>query len=690
MNALTPDSTQAFPPTKSPRSATPSAFRLEMDDASIAWLTFDQPGTPVNIFNAATFRDLNEQLNIIEHEPSIQALVIRSAKDKVFIAGADLKGLRALPPEKMDDLVALGQATFNRLAALPMPKVAMIHGACVGGGYELALACDLRVASDDDLTRIGLPETQLGLIPGWGGSTRLPRLVGLPRALDLILAGKLVKASQALKLGMVDKVVAREHLEHQTIALLRRRLLKKQAAPSFMKRLSYWASRLALPLIIFKARRDLMAKTRGLYAAPVKALDVLTHGYGRSIADSLALEREALKSLLSTPETGRLIDLFFKKEEASKKALLKGHALPVTDVAVIGAGVMGAGIAHWLAGRGIRVILTDISAEAVAKGMERVRKLVDEGVKRRGISKKEARDTMDHISPAHTAVPLHRCQLVIEAATEDLELKKHIFAGLASRCAPDTILATNTSALSVTALATTVPHPERVIGLHFFNPVHRMPLVEVITLPESSDDAVATAFGVVQRIGKTPVLVKDSPGFVVNRVLMPYLMGAVQLFEAGHDPQMIDDAMLDFGMPMGPMRLLDEIGLDVAAHVARTLQVSHDVLTAMVAAGWLGKKNGKGFYLYGGGKTRVNSGTLALRELHGVITTSAQVQDHLAGLLSSEAARCLKEGVAASAGDIDLAMVLGTGYAPFRGGPLAHSLTLSHVAATNEPITTPG
>ncbi len=679
MNALIPDSAQEFPKTRPVRADPPSSFRLEVDDAGIAWLTFDLPGTSVNIFNDMTFRDLNRQLDNIEHETSIKALVIRSAKDKVFIAGADLKGLRALPPEKMEELLVLGQRTFSRLAGLPMLKVAMIHGACVGGGYELALACDLRVASDDDLTRIGLPETQLGLIPGWGGSTRLPRLIGLPRALDMILSGKLVKARQALKLGRVDEVVPREHLEHRTMALVRPRLLEPKCGPSWLKRMKTRGWQLALPLIAFKTRRDLMAKTRGLYAAPLKALDVIIHGFGRSIDHSLALERQALGTLLHMPETGRLIDLFFKKEEAGKKALPKGHALPVTDVAVIGAGVMGAGIAHWLAGKGIRVTLTDISPEAVAKGMERIQKLVAEGLKRRAVTKKEARDTMDHISPAHTPVPLHRCQLVIEAATEDLDLKKRIFAGLASRCSPDTILATNTSALSVTALATTVPHPERVIGLHFFNPVHRMPLVEIITLPESSDDTVATAFGLVQRIGKTPVLVKDSPGFVVNRVLIPYLMGAVRLFEHGQDPKAMDDAMLDFGMPMGPMRLLDEIGLDVAAHVARTLLVSSDVLTAMVAAGWLGKKSGKGFYIHNGRRTRVNTAALDLRKQGGEAMTRQHLQDHLAGMLSMEACRCLKESVAASAGDIDMAMVLGTGYAPFRGGPVAHSLTLGNV-----------
>ncbi len=653
-----------------------NAFSLMVDASDIAWLTFDMPGTSVNIFNEGTFRDLNDRLAELEASPNVKALVIRSAKEKVFIAGADLKSIRALPPDKVDELLTLGQTTFNRLAALPMLKVAMIRGACVGGGYELALACDMRVAADDSATRIGLPETQLGLIPGWGGSTRLPRLIGLPKALGIILAGKVVKAPQALKLGMVDEVVAPEHLEmrvkRQVNQLLRSGKKFTRPSPSWMMNHGPVAS-----IVAWKARHDLMAKTRGLYPAPLLALDVATKGLQRSIEGSLALERDALFSLIRSPETGRLIDMFFKKEEADKKALPKGHALPVTDVAVIGAGVMGAGIAHWLASKGIRVILSDISSEALSSGMNRVRKLVGEGVKRRAITKKEARDTLDHISPAHTPVSLHRCQVVIEAATEDLELKKRIFAGLANRCHPDTILATNTSALSVTALASVVPHPERVIGLHFFNPVHRMPLVEVISLPESSDDAVATAFGLVQRMGKTPVLVKDSPGFIVNRVLIPYLMEAVRLFDAGQSPHDIDEAMLDFGMPMGPMRLLDEIGIDVAAHVARTLQTGSDTLSRMVADGSLGKKSGKGFYLHGR-RTTVNPAALSMRPSEKTATPRAELQSRLAGMLSDEALRCLKDGCAATAGDIDLAMVLGTGYAPFRGGPIAYSLTLGN------------
>ena len=655
-----------------PTGETPAlpSFTTKVDRDGIAWLTFDMPRSSVNVFNEATLSELDEQLEGIEHNTSIHALIVASAKDKVFIAGADLKAIRAMSPERSAGIIELGQSVMSRLAALPMPKVAAIHGACVGGGYELALACDARVASDDDCTRVGLPETQLGLLPAWGGSTRLPRLIGLMKALDVILAGKVMKATQAKRMGMVDEVVPREHL----LGFARKLALGMESARALHFVQHLWP----LPrLIAMKAERDLLAKTRGLYQAPLLALDVVTRGIGLSVEASLELERESMTALMRTPETAKLIDLFFAKEAASKKPWPVGHSMPIHEVAVIGAGVMGAGIAQWLASKGMHVTLCDINSDAVGKGMERVRKLVEDGVKHRVLAKREARETLDRIVPAHTLVPLHRVQLIIEAATEDMALKKKIFAGLAARCSAETILATNTSALSVAELASTVPHPERVIGLHFFNPVHRMGLVEVITLPETAADVTATAHGWVQSIGKTPVVVKDSPGFVVNRVLMPYLMDAVKLFEQGQSPALIDEAMLDFGMPMGPMRLLDEIGLDVAVHVGGTLvkafperMAESALLSTMVAKGWLGKKAGRGFYDHASKDTPPNADAMALRESAAEPMSSDELRARLAAKLSTESKRCLDEGVAASARDINLAMVLGTGYAPFRGGPL--------------------
>ncbi|MBB5032261.1 3-hydroxyacyl-CoA dehydrogenase NAD-binding domain-containing protein [Prosthecobacter vanneervenii] len=639
---------------------TPKHFRLEVDHDGIAWITFDSPKSSANVWNEETLREFNHVLENIEHDTRAKALVLRSAKERIFIAGADIKAIRSLPHARVNDLIWLGQAVFDRLARLKIPKVAAIHGACMGGGFEVTLCCDWRIASDHDSTKIGLPETQLGILPAWGGSTRLSRLVGLRKALDLITTGKLLNAGAAKKAGLVSHVVPMERME-----VLARRLVRgKRPASRF-----HFENFLA-PVIGRMARRKVLQKTRGLYPSVTKAVEVVCHAVRGEIENGLLLERNAVDELLRSPDAARLIDLFFKREEAGKRPVSDGTVLPILDATVIGAGVMGSGIAHTLASRGVRVLMTDVSNDSLARGLERIHGLVSDATRRRLVTQVQGRDTLDRISATHVKVPLCRHHLIIEAATENMELKKKIFADLAMRVPVDTILATNTSALSIAELARSVPHPERVIGLHFFNPVHRMPLVEIITLPETSADVLATAVSFVQKIGKTPVVVKDSPGFLVNRILVPYLMEAVRLHQNGVPVKDIDDAMLEFGMPMGPMRLLDEIGLDVAAHVARTLATAFpdrfpnsDALDKMVSAGHLGRKSGEGFYKYENGKEITPA-------RHADLPKHESIQTKLALLISQEAMRCLKEGIARSADDIDLAMVLGTGYPPFRGGPV--------------------
>jgi 3-hydroxyacyl-CoA dehydrogenase/enoyl-CoA hydratase/3-hydroxybutyryl-CoA epimerase len=629
-------------------SAPAHHFRVDVDHDGIAWLVFDSPGKPANVWNEETLREFNHHLETLEHDTRVRALVLRSGKDRIFVAGADLKAIRRMPHARVNDLIWLGQAVFDRLARLKIPKIAAIHGAAMGGGFEVALACDWRIASDHESTKIGLPETQLGILPAWGGSTRLPRLVGVRKALDLITSGKLLSASAAKHAGLVSHVVAPENLEK----LARRLVREKRPAPRF--HFENLFSRLIGPF----AKKKALTKTRGLYPAITKAIDVVTRAAHGSIDDGLKFEREAVAELIQNRDTSRLIDLFFKREEAAKRPAATGTAIPIHDAVVIGAGVMGSGIAHALASRGVRVLMTDVAAESLSRGLERIRGVVSEASHRRLVTQVQARDTLDRIATTTDKVPLTRHHLLIEAATESMDLKKKIFADLASRVSADTILATNTSALSVAELAQTVPHPERVIGLHFFNPVHRMPLVEIITLPETSPEVLATAVSFVQKIGKTPIVVKDSPGFLVNRILVPYLMEAVRLHQSGITVRDIDEAMLEFGMPMGPMRLLDEIGLDVATHVAQT-----DAFEKMIAAGHLGKKSGQGFYRY-------EKGREIPPPIHHRLPSHESIQSKLALLLSQEAMKCLKEGIARSADDIDLAMVLGTGYPPFRGGPI--------------------
>lgn len=634
----------------------------------IATITFDREGSGANLFDRATLLELGEVLGEIEKDVSIKGVLIRSAKPSIFIAGADLNVLANASGNDLRDLIELGQNTFNRLADLCVPTVAAIHGACAGGGTELVLACDWRIASDSKKTKIGLPETQLGILPAWGGSTRLPRLVGLPVALPLILGGKLLVAKAAKHKGVVDAVVPVVHLESFAKTWLSR---GKRQLPSH----GLMHSALAVPIIRKKAEAALHAKTRGLYPGAQAALEVVTESVRRTREQSLKAERDAIVRLSALPETRQLLRLFFLQDKAKKHRHTNAEPRPIKSVAVIGAGVMGSGIAYWLSTRGMHVILSDIAPDAVAKGMKSITKLYRDAVSHRVMTLTEAARGMDRLNPTSESVPLGRCDLVIEAAVEELSIKKKIFADLSSRVSPQTLLATNTSALPIQELASVISHPERLLGLHFFNPVHRMQLVEVVRTPSTSDETLATGVAFVRSIGKLPVVVRDSPGFLVNRILLPYLVEAARLFENGGDPQALDREMLDFGMPMGPLRLLDEVGLDVAVHVAKTLaeafpdRMSVPGIAAMLAEqGQLGRKSGAGFFRYDSKGTVPNPAALSLRT--GNTPLPADVRDRLAGLMTDEASRCLNEGVAETADDIDLAMVMGTGYAPFRGGPM--------------------
>lgn len=661
-----------------------NAIRREVTQDQVCVLTFDRPDSAANIFDHATLVELGAQLDWVEAESQLRGVVFASAKDSIFIAGADLHGLMNLGTTGLEEMIRLGQQVFSRVAALRLPTVAAIHGACLGGGYELCLACDARVATDDRSTKIGLPETQLGILPAWGGSTRLPRLIGLPAALEVILAGKTLAAAKAFKLGMVDALTPREYLLESAWELVvnGKRPPAGSRRPS-AARLCLLNNRLAARVIARSARAAVMKDTRGHYPAPLAALEVITRGLRRSIDASLALEANAVVELTQSDTTRHLVGIFFLQEKAKKLNVLprgqRGEKPPkIQRAAVIGAGVMGAGIAQWLSARGVNVLLRDINADAVARGMARAAKLFAEGVRRRSFSATEARQAMDRIQPVATAVTMKNTELVIEAAVEKMELKEDIFHQLEDLTTRDTILATNTSALSVTALAADLLVPERVVGIHFFNPVHRMQLVEVIQGKRTAPEVLQRAVRFTQQIGRLPVVVKDSPGFVVNRILMPYLIEAARLFEQGAEVAEIDRAMLDFGMPMGPLRLVDEVGVDVAHHVCQTLARSFSrylfvptVLTKLIDRGWLGRKSGKGFYTHAGGKTRVNrEDTRFLRDDRVANDGRGRLQSRMTLLMVNEAARCVEEEIVPGPADVDFAMIMGTGFAPFRGGPL--------------------
>jgi 3-hydroxyacyl-CoA dehydrogenase/enoyl-CoA hydratase/3-hydroxybutyryl-CoA epimerase len=669
-------------------SPVPERIRRHVTEDHVCILTFDRPDSSANIFDRETLAELGRHLDCIATDPSLRGLILASAKPSIFIAGADLASFsRAQRPEDFGELIDAGHTLFNRLGALSIPTAAAIHGACVGGGYEICLACDYRIASPDKVTKIGLPEIMLGILPAWGGSTRLPRLIGVPQALDLILAGKTLAAQPALKRGLIDAIAPKECLIDKARAqlLAHGRQLRARRLP-LARRVANLGP--VARLIARRVERQLLRKTRGLYPAPLKALEVITRGISRSPEESFALERAAMIELGQTEAARNLIRVFFLQERARKlspgtPAPGEAPPAPVRRVAVVGAGVMGGGIAQWVSARDVPVLLRDISPEAVARGMQGIAKLYEAGVKRHALTRVEARAGLDRVVPSATEVPLGSIDLVIEAAVERMDLKKQLFARLDELAGPRTILASNTSALSISELAAATRHPGRVVGIHFFNPVHKMQLVEIVAGRQTDPAVVRRAVRFVQQIGKLPVVVQDSPGFLVNRILMPYLMEAGHLFEHGARVEDLDESMLEFGMPMGPLRLIDEVGLDVCQHVAADLagkfserMSAPGVLARMTADQRLGRKSGRGFYDHppGEGVPAVSPQVDGYRIDDACVRLDREaLRRRMVLLMVNEAARCLEEGVVADPADVDFGMILGTGFAPFTGGPLRYA-----------------
>jgi 3-hydroxyacyl-CoA dehydrogenase / enoyl-CoA hydratase / 3-hydroxybutyryl-CoA epimerase len=657
-------------------------IQREVSDAGIAILTFDRPNSTANIFDQRTLDELNAHLDFLESEKSVKGLIIRSAKPKIFIAGADLNAFtQDLSAERIASVIEQGQKTFERIARLPYPTVATIHGVALGGGFEIVLACDYRIASSDSATKVGLPETNLGILPAWGGCTRLPKLIGLANALEAILNGRQYPAEQALEAGMVDSIVHREQLTTAGI--------KKIAQSGNQKRSqrSHLSNRVPLSRVVqSQAEKKVLARTRGHYPAPLKALEVACASLKLSPEESLTNEKNKFVELALGEAAQNLIGIFFLQERAKKLKLPKEFeieaATPVralNQCLIVGAGLMGGGIAHWLSSRGMRVILKDIGPEPLGKAMQAVAKTYGDAVKRHLLSETDARNAFDRVLPVYEEIPLREIDLVLEAAIEKLDLKQKIFGDLESKVPPDLVLASNTSALSIDAIAASLQHPERVVGFHFFNPVHRMQLVEIVRGARTNPATLNTAIRFAKQIGKLPVLVKDSPGFLVNRILLPYMVEAARLFSEGYRIEKIDRVMVDFGMPMGPLRLSDEVGLDVAEHVAKELvsRLNHlaplnGTLAKMITKGWLGRKSGKGFYEYGaGGGEKVNPQLGDLQQSAEPTTVNeGDLRDRLVLSMVNEAARTLEEKVVDSPGDVDFGMIMGTGWAPFRGGPL--------------------
>ena len=663
-----------------------SAFSTEVRDG-IAVVTFDLPGEPVNKLNAAVKVEFEALLIRVRDEAEIRAVVLISGKSDSFIAGADIEEFTALTTQAEAERLSFeGQEMVSRVETLPKPVVAAIHGACLGGGLELALACPYRVATDHPKTQLGLPEVQLGLIPGAGGCQRLPRLIGARAALDMILTGRSERAAKALKLGLVDELVPKSILLRTAMAAADRlaKVRSQRRAPQgglpgfFLDRTP--AGR---RLVYRQARAQVLKKTGGHYPAPLAALEAVRVGLEHGVAAGLAEEHRAFGHLAVGDVSRKLVQIFFATTALKKDdGVPPGSASPrqIRRLGVVGSGFMGSGIAGTaVLNVEVDTRLKDADLFRVGKGIRAATDILDERLKRRRLTRPQHERLRALLSGSDDYAGFGRADLVIEAVFEELELKRRILAEVEQRVRPDAIFASNTSTIPIREIAAEAAYPERVLGMHFFSPVEKMPLLEVIPTDATSPEAVVTAVRFGRRMGKTVIVVEDHPGFWVNRILSPYLGQAGLLVEEGVPIELVDRAMTEWGFPVGPVALLDEVGLDVAQKAAKVMQEAFGErmrpgvgLERLLQAGRLGRKNGHGFYRYRDGhKTGVDDGVYGLLNVKPSDSADPEtVRRRLVYAMLNEAAAACGEGVIRSARDGDIGAIYGIGFPAFRGGPL--------------------
>jgi 3-hydroxyacyl-CoA dehydrogenase/enoyl-CoA hydratase/3-hydroxybutyryl-CoA epimerase len=683
-----------------------SAFGLDVGPDGLGLLTFDLPGEKVNKFSREVFVELSEVLVRLSQDPRVRALLVVSGKPDVFIAGADVKEFTQVKPEDASAGSARGQALFEQLARLPFPTVAAINGVCLGGGTEFALACDWRVMSDAASARIGFPEVRLGIFPAWGGCVRLPRLVGLANALDLILTSKQIDARRAKRIGLVDEAVPAAIFDDFARRFARSKIGagKRASRPTRLSsgERALEATSIGRRLIFKKARQNVIEQTGGHYPAPLEALAVVTETFGMPVEAALEVESRRIANLFGGEVQRNLLDIFFATEQVKRETGVDDPSVRprgVTHVGVLGAGVMGGGIAQLAADRGLPARMKDIEPKALAHGYAAAASVWKEALGRHRLTPREMTVRMARLSGTLDYSGFAQCEVTIEAVVEKLAVKQAVLAEWEDAVPETAIFGSNTSTIPIGEIGSSARHPERVVGMHFFNPVHRMLLVEVIRGGKSSDEAVATIFALAKKLGKTPVVVRDMPGFLVNRILAPYLSEAVRLVREGSRIEDVDRTMKDFGMPVGPLALLDDVGLDVAVKAGEVLQAAFPQRIksggdeALVAEGRLGRKSGGGFYEYAGGKRGEPSGK-AYEILRAQPSSSPRfsaevIESRLVLPMVNEAAFCLEDGVVPGAGKLDLAMIMGTGFPPFRGGLLkwADSLGLPRVRSLLEELT---
>lgn len=653
---------------------------------NIATIAFAVPDSKVNIFTETLLIELNDVLDRIVQEGNIKGIVFTSAKPDTFIAGADVRTIQELQndsPLKAYEASKIGKLIFDKIADLSIPTVAAIHGKCMGGGTEFTLACRFRIASNSQATAISLPEVKLGLIPGWAGTVRLTKLIGLPAALALIMTGKEVDGRKAWKLNLVDECVDQDKLvvrAQQIINGSSARRFKPSLKDKLMRFLLEGNS-LGRNIIYNTAYKSAMRETKGKYPAPIEALKVTVKNYDRPVTEAYEAESNIFAHLATSEISRNLVNIFFAQTESKKLPADITVRQEIKTVGVLGAGIMGAGIAQAAAHAGYKVVLKDIDKKFIDQGMSKITKLFDGLVERHKIKLEERNKKLADIKATTDYADMADCDLVVEAVLEDMKIKTETLHAIEQVIQKPFIFATNTSSLSVNELAAASANPDRVVGIHFFNPVHKMPLVEIVKGAATSPETLAAAQSFALKLGKTTVVTADAPGFVVNRILVPYLREALVLLEEGVPPESIERAATSFGMPMGPFTLLDEIGLDIGVKVTHVL---HETLGARLAPPplmakletlkLLGKKGGKGFYLYEEGKrTEFNSGVLDLIEVPTNKKQIGEIQDRLFLIMLNEATRCLQEGVVKDAALLDLALIFGIGFPPYRGGILRYA-----------------
>jgi 3-hydroxyacyl-CoA dehydrogenase/enoyl-CoA hydratase/3-hydroxybutyryl-CoA epimerase len=652
-------------------------FKLTRDADGVAWLLFDREGTSANTLSADLIEELDKVLAELESQRPT-GLVIRSAKRSGFIAGADVNAFRgATDVAAVETEIGRAHVVIDRLEGLRVPSVAVIHGFCLGGGLEVALACQMRIAIED--ARFGFPEVMLGLHPGLGGTVRFTQLVNPMQAMPLMLTGKTIDARRAKSLGLVDAVTQERHVRGAVKDAVSGRL--QRARPGLLNNImslgpvrSFLASRMRSEAAKAAPEAD--------YPAPYALID-LWEKHGGDRRAMLSAEKASFARLMVTPTAQNLIRVFFLREQMKK---LAGSGNKIEHVHVIGAGAMGGDIAAWCAGQDLRVTLADMKPEPIAGAIKRAADLYGKILRKRT----SVRDALDRLMPDMQAEGVRNADLIIEAVPEKLELKQKVYASLEPKMKPGAILATNTSSIPLQDLRTTLAKPERLLGLHFFNPVSRLQLVEVVSHDGTDSELLKQALAFVGAIDRLPLPVKSSPGFLVNRALTPYMLEAMMMLDEKIDKTVIDAAAKKFGMPVGPIELADQVGLDICLDVGDMLRSKFGNalpstpawLRDKVAKGELGRKTGKGFYTWKDGKADT-SGMSAISE------PSAEMIDRLILPMSNVCVACLREGIVDNADVVDGAMIFGTGYAPFRGGPLNYARTrgVDNVVSTLDALT---